>query len=94
MTEEAAMTFNLTEYHALVNEVLNPQFQTSADLRKMKCERLLALTDVVRALVASELASYVEPPKEQAIRHTLDNTPLIPPDDEDEERGETIHYEK
>ena len=91
------MTFDLTEFHALINEVLSPRFQTSADLRRMKCERLVALLDMARAIVANELATYVEPPKEQTIRHTLDNTPLIPPDDEEDdvaERGETIHYEK
>lgn len=95
VTLKEAKTFSLTELHALINEVLSPQFQTSVDLRRMKCERLLEIMDAARGEIEREMSQYAGEKKEQAIRHTLDNTPLIPPDDEDEEeRISTIHGEK
>lgn len=90
------MDFDLTEFHNLINEVLAPRYQTSADLWRGKCGRLLEHLNFATRYVKSELDRYQGEPKEQSIRHTLDNTNLeqLPSDDDETERGETIHYEK
>ena len=87
--------FNLAELHILINEVLNPQFQISADLWRRKCQRLEELLDSAKGYVQFELSRVKEEPKEQSIRHTLDNTVLEQlPDEIEDNNPLTIHGEK